>query len=51
MCLRFLISYDDDKKKKITTVEEIAHNYFKNDLIIDILTTIPLMRMLKPEIL
>jgi hypothetical protein len=50
MCLRFLITYDDSNKKKITTVKEIALHYIKNDFIIDILTTLPLMRMIKPEI-
>jgi len=50
MGLRFLITFDDDNKKKITTVKEIAFHYIKNEFIIDILTTLPLMRVIKPEI-
>ena len=50
MCLRFLITFDNENKKKITTVKEIAHNYIKNDLMLDIITTMPLMRIIKPEI-
>tara|TARA_B110000285_G_C15124803_1_gene619488 strand:- start:2244 stop:2525 length:282 start_codon:yes stop_codon:yes gene_type:complete len=51
MCLRFLITFDDINKKKICTVKEIAMNYIKNDLVFDFLTILPLMRILKPEII
>ena len=50
MCLRFLITFEDVNKKKITTFKEIAQNYIKNDLMLDMITTIPFMREISPEI-
>ena len=49
--LRFLITYHDKYNKKITTVKEIAYNYMKYELVYDFLTTVPLMRIIQPEII
>ena len=50
LCLRFFITYDHFGKR-VSSVREIALNYVKGDLLIDVLTIIPLMRLVAPELL
>jgi hypothetical protein len=46
--LRFFITYEDNDCRKVKTIKEIAMNYIKTELIFDIITVLPLMRIIKP---
>ena len=45
--LRFFIAYEDVNKKQILKFKEIAMNYLKHEFIFDILTVLPLIRIIE----
>ena len=49
ICLRFFITYEDIHCRQVKTIKEIAYNYIKTELIFDLITVLPLMRMIKPH--
>ena len=49
MIIRFFIAYEDQNKKQILKFQEIAMNYLKHDFVFDLLTVVPIVRILDPN--
>ena len=50
MSLRFFIAFEDQNKKQILKFKEIAWNYLKREFVFDLLTVLPLIRILESDV-